>query len=58
MRKKRNRFLISNNLDMWHLLLYVNKEEWRDIEMPDDSELPEVVMWFCLCTDEKFDDVM
>ena len=34
------------DLDMWHLILYVNDEEWSDIEMPDDSELPEDVMWF------------
>ena len=40
------------DLDMWHLILYVNEEEWRDIEMLDD------VMWFCLCTDEEFDEVM
>ena len=45
-------------LDMWHLILYVNDEEWSDIEMPNDSELPEDVMWFCLCTDEEFDEAM
>ena len=43
---------------MWHLILYVNDEEWSDIEMPGDSELPEDVMWFCLCTDEEFDEAM
>ena len=43
---------------MWHLILYVNDEEWNDIEMPEDSELPDDVMWFCLCTDEEFDEAM
>ena len=46
------------DLDMQHLIMYVNEEEWRDIEMPDDSELPNDVMWFCLCSDEEFDEVM
>lgn len=46
------------DLDVWHLVLYVNEEEWRVIEMPDDGELPDDVMWFCLCSDEEFDDVM
>ena len=23
--------------------------EWRDVEMLDDSDLPEDVFWFCLC---------
>ena len=32
------------DLDMWHLILYVNEEEWRDIEMPDNSELLEIVV--------------
>ena len=40
------------DLDVLHLILYVNEEEWRDIEMPDN------VMWFCLCSDKEFDDVM
>ena len=44
--------------DMWHLILYVNDDEWRDVEMRDDSDLPEDVYWFCLCTDEEFDDAM
>ena len=44
--------------DMWHLILYVNDEEWRDSKMPDDSDLPEDVFWFCLCTNEEFDDAM
>ena len=42
----------------WHLILYVNEEEWRDIEMLDDSEFPDDVMWFYLCSDEEFDEVM
>ena len=46
------------DLDMWHLILYVNDEEWSDIEMPGDSELLEDVMWFCLCTDEEFDEAI
>ena len=33
------------HIDMWHLILYVNDEEWRDLEMPDDSELQEDVIW-------------
>ena len=41
------------DLDMWHLILYVNEKEWRDIEMPDDSELPDDVMWFYLCLDKE-----
>ena len=44
--------------DTWHVILYVNYKEWRDIEMPNDSELPDDVYWFCLCTDEEFDDVI
>ena len=31
------------DIDMWHLILYVNDEEWRDVGMPDDSDLPEDV---------------
>ena len=46
------------DIDMWHLILYVNDKEWRDIDMPDDSDLPEDVFWFCLCTNEEFDDAM
>ena len=46
------------DLDMWHLILHINEEEWRDIEMPNDSELPDDVMWLCLCSEEEFDEVM
>ena len=46
------------DIDMWHLILYVNDDEWRDVEMPGDSDLPEDVYWFCLCTDEEFDDAI
>ena len=46
------------DLDFWHVILYVNEEDWRDIEMPDDSKLPNNVLWFCLCIDEEFDDVL
>ena len=46
------------DIDMWHLILYVNYKEWRDIDMLDDSDLPEDVFWFCLCIDEEFDDPM
>ena len=38
------------DLDTWHLILYVNEEEWRNIIMPDDMELPDEVLWICLCT--------
>ena len=44
--------------NMWHLILYVNDDEWSDIEMPSDSELPEDIYWFCLSTDEEFDDAI
>lgn len=46
------------DLKMWHLILYVSEEEWKDIEMPDDSELLNDVMWFYLCSDEEFHDVI
>ena len=46
------------DIDMWHLILNVNDEEWRDVEMPDDSDLGENVHWFCLCTDEEFHDAI
>ena len=44
--------------DTWHIILYVYDEEWRDIEMPSDNDLPNDVFWFCLCTDEEFDELI
>ena len=44
--------------EMWHLILYVNDNEWSDIEMPSDNELLEDVYWLCLRTVEEFDDAM
>ena len=44
--------------DIWYFILYANDDEWSDIEMPSDSELPEDIYWFCLSTDEEFDDAI
>ena len=44
------------DFDIWHLILHVYDEEWADIDMPGDDELPEEVVWFCLCTDQEFDE--
>ena len=40
------------DLNTWHLILYVNEQEWRNIRMPNDSKWPDEVKWFCLCIDE------
>ena len=42
--------------DIWHVILYVYDEEWGDIEMPSEHDFPDDVIWFCLCTDEEFDE--
>ena len=42
--------------DIWHVILYVYDEEWGDIEMPSEDNFLDDVIWFCLCTDEEFDD--
>lgn len=44
------------DFDIWHLILYVYDDEWADIDMPGDDDLPEEVVWFCLCTDQEFDE--
>ena len=44
------------DFDIWHLILYVYDDEWADIEMLGDDDLPEEVIWFCLCTDQEFDE--
>ena len=46
------------DFDTWHVILYVNDEVWRDIEMPSDSDRTNNVLWFYLCTNEEFDDVI
>ena len=42
--------------DVWHIILYVYDAEWSDFEMPSEEEFPEEVIWFCLCTDQEFDE--
>ena len=42
--------------DIWHVILYVYDEEWREFEMPGEDDFPEEVFWFCLCTDQEFDE--
>ena len=32
------------DFDTWHVILYVNDEKWRDIEMPNDNDLPDDVL--------------
>ena len=44
------------DFDIWHLILYVYDDEWADIEIPEDDDLPEEVIWFSLCTDQEFDE--
>ena len=44
------------DFDIWHIILYVYDDEWADIEMPGEDELPDEVIWFCLCTDQEFDE--
>ena len=42
--------------DIQHVILYVYDEEWGDVEIPSEDDFPDDVIWFCLCTDEEFDE--
>ena len=42
--------------DVWHIILYVYDEEWMEVEMLEEDDFPKKVIWFCLCTDQEFDE--
>lgn len=37
---------------MWHLILHVNDEEWADVKLPTEEDVPEEVCYVGLCKDE------
>ena len=40
---------------IWHIVLRVDEEEWMDVKLPRNCNLPDEIYWFNLCNEEELE---